>query len=407
MFSRKLSRWSKPLLVVFASVAIANCGGGSGGTPTQNPAAPVVTGDAVFSEASRDSVVAYSMINTADWGGNAVNNDESSAAVTPLEGGVVLASEFVSPATQAWGGTVFDFTSVDVSAKTDLKFGIDTSAMTGFQDMQVKLEDAGATGVVVYLSDYTPTTSGAWSVYSIPLSDFASVDLATLKFLGFWNPSNKGTGSGNVPGAASELSTGTLYLDDVYFDGTAAPVTAPVASTGDAVYSDTTRDNSLSSSMINTADWGGNAVNNNQVSTAVTPVEGTYVLASEFVSPASQAWGGVVFDFTSVDVSANTELKFSIDSSAMTGFQDMQVKLEDAAANGDVVYLSSYTPVVSGNWSAYTIPLSDFPAGISRTTLKFLGFWNPSNAGTGVGGVPSTAAQLSTGTLYMDDVYFD
>ena len=364
---------------------------------------PVRTGSNVYSETNTTDSLTSSMINTADWGGNAVNNDLVSSAITSLDGGVVLASEFVSPASAPWGGVVFDFASVDVSGNTELSFAIDTSAMTGFQDMQVKLEDDAATGVVVYLSDYTPISQGAWSVYTIPLTDFPGVDLTTLKFLGFWNPSNIGTGVAGVPTSPAELSTGTMYFDDIHF--ATSPVVTPPSSTDLGVFSETYASNALTFSMINTADWGGSAVNNDQMSTAVSAADGSVVLASEFVSPAIAPWGGVVFDFVSADVSGNTELSFAIDTSAMTGFQDMQVKLEDGAATGVVVYLSDYTPISQGAWSVYTIPLEDF-SGVDLTTLKFLGFWNPSNIGTGVAGVPTSTAELSTGTMYLDNIHF-
>ncbi|MGD8583361.1 MAG: family 16 glycosylhydrolase, partial [Gammaproteobacteria bacterium] len=110
------------------------------------------------------------------------------------------------------GGSVVS--GVDLSDYETLKFGIDSSQMTGFADLKLQLED-DAVSSSVFLSDYIPTpnqgTGGNWDVYEIPLADLdatpSQLDLANIVYLGFWNAQDAG---GN-------LTFGPLYFDDIHF----------------------------------------------------------------------------------------------------------------------------------------------------------------------------------------------
>ncbi|MBT8433492.1 MAG: hypothetical protein KJN95_02440, partial [Gammaproteobacteria bacterium] len=66
-----------------------------------------------------------------------------------------------------------------------------------------------------FLSAYTPTMSGNWAVYDIPLADFGGVNLANITLLGFWNLSST---AGTVT-----LTYGIIYLDDIHFVTMAPP----------------------------------------------------------------------------------------------------------------------------------------------------------------------------------------
>ena len=65
----------------------------------------------------------------------------------------------------------------------------------------------------VSLSAYTPTMSGNWAVYEIPLDDFlgqaVALDLTNVLYLGFWNARN----------TSGALTFGTLYFDDIHLAG--------------------------------------------------------------------------------------------------------------------------------------------------------------------------------------------
>ena len=350
----------------------------------------------IFTESTMASTIGYdAIINSIDWGGNRTDADPNSTAVTPLEGIYVLSVDYQDDSA-GWGGAVFNFGDAgkDISSNATLNFGIDTSGMPGFADMQIKFEDTSAVGDVVYLSNYSPTTSGNWSLYEIPLSDFpASIDRTKIKFLGLWNPSS-------VAAAPTPLTFGSLHFDNIRLveAATSTPSAANAVTTG--VFSETNTATTVANQgIINSADWGGNPTSADTTSTAVTPLDGIYVMSVDF-QDISAGWGGAVFNFgdNGVDISANSKLKFGIDTSGMSGYADMQVKFEDTSANGDVVYLSRYTPATSGNWSVYEIPLADYPAHIDMTKIKFLGLWNPSS-------VNEDPNALAFGLLHFDDIH--
>ncbi|MFO7896900.1 MAG: glycoside hydrolase family 16 protein [Candidatus Cloacimonadales bacterium] len=160
------------------------------------------------------------------------------------------------------------------------------------------------------------------------------------------------------------------------------------------IYSESHTENSLAySTIINSADWSGNSAVPDEESTAVTAFDGSYVLSVAYES-GSAGWGGIAFDFGSADISDYTTLKFSIDTSNMPALAYFGIKLEDNSTGSTEVDLFSYTPVVSGNWATYEIPLNDFP-GANLADLKYLGLWNPQDAGN----------TLLFDTLYFDDIH--
>ena len=82
--------------------------------------------------------------------------------------------------------------------------------MSDFANLGVKVEDVDSGAEVgVLLSNYTPTISGSWAVYEIPLSDFNFFDPTNLVLLGFWNARSAG----------GQLTFGPLYFDDVHLAG--------------------------------------------------------------------------------------------------------------------------------------------------------------------------------------------
>ncbi len=162
------------------------------------------------------------------------------------------------------------------------------------------------------------------------------------------------------------------------------------------VFSETNTDPSVA--IINIAS-AGNTVGIDGASTAVTPFDGAVSLALTFSdNTEGNFFGGAVINFEEADLSAYDTLKFSIDTSAYTGFSTMTVQLElpGGGAAGTFVSLADYTAVAtSGNWDTYEIPLADFPA-INPAAVIRLGFFNARDAGD----------NLIAGTLYLDDIHF-
>ena len=104
------------------------------------------------------------------------------------------------------GGNISDYET--------LKFGIDSSVMTGFADLVLQLEDGIVTSSL-NLSSYASMPNqgpgGNWDVYEIPLADFVAVqsqlNLSNIVYLGFWNAQDAG----------ENLTFGQVYLDDIHF----------------------------------------------------------------------------------------------------------------------------------------------------------------------------------------------
>lgn len=161
------------------------------------------------------------------------------------------------------------------------------------------------------------------------------------------------------------------------------------------IYSETYTDGVLPfSAIINSADFGGNLLFIDQNSTAVSPLDGSQVLSAQF-NNSGAFFGGFLFNFTiGRDISAYQTLNFSIDTSQFASMENLTIELENPGQVKFPVYLSDYTPVVSGNWASYQIPLSDF-TGADLGNIIFLGIWNPRNL----------AGQLQFGTLYFDNIH--
>jgi beta-glucanase (GH16 family) len=202
--------WPQTMLVDYVRV-YQEVGGAGTFTIGPPPLGPEL---GVYTETHTQSVLGYSnIINGADFGGNVTNTNENSTAVTPLDGSVVLAADFTNTG-KSYGGFIFNFnTGRDISAYQTLKFGIDSSAMPNFANLTVQIENPGGAQPApkVSLSAYTPTMSGNWALYEIPLNDFTGVplDLTNVLYLGFWSARTAG----------GQLLFDTLYFDDIHFAG--------------------------------------------------------------------------------------------------------------------------------------------------------------------------------------------
>jgi beta-glucanase (GH16 family) len=147
------------------------------------------------------------------------------------------------------------------------------------------------------------------------------------------------------------------------------------------------------SQIINSADWSGNPADPNPLSTAVTPVDGSYVLSVAYAT-GSAGWGAIAFNFGSQSIATYTTLVFSINKSAMPTLAHLGIKFEDASQGNTEVDLANYTPVISGNWARYEIPISHFSA-VNLNTIRYLVLANPKTSGN----------VFIAGTLYFDDIH--
>ncbi|MDA3884620.1 MAG: family 16 glycosylhydrolase [Candidatus Delongbacteria bacterium] len=162
------------------------------------------------------------------------------------------------------------------------------------------------------------------------------------------------------------------------------------------VYTESHNDITLNyTTIINSANWSGDGASPDVMSTAVTPVDGTYVLAVDFTY-INGSWAGIAFDYSSYlhDISSYTTVVVNINSSGMTDLAHLWLKFEDNAGSQVELDLYSYTPIITGDWSKYEIPLSDFSA-VDLSAIKYLLFVNPFNSGN----------NLIYGSLYFDDIY--
>ncbi len=194
------------------------------------------------------------------------------------------------------------------------------------------------------------------------------------------------TAGGSITASYTDKN-GTIRTDTADITGGASPGAI-------GIYSESHTDPMLIyTQIINSADWSGNSAEPNEQSTAVTPVDGSYVLSVNFTDLGA-GWGGIAFDFGSQDISDYSILVINIDKTAMPTLAHFGIKFEDSTGGNTEVDLAAYTPVISGNWSRYEIPMSDFPA-VNLTAVKYLGFWNPFTSNN----------DYIVGNLYFDDIH--
>jgi beta-glucanase (GH16 family) len=337
----------------------------------------------IYSETHTDPMLSYSsIINSADWSGNSAAPDEQSTAITPLDGTYALSVEFTDLGA-GWGGIAFDFGAQDISTMETLVLSINNASMPTLAYLGVKLEDNAGGNTEVNIANYTPTYTGSWATYELPLTDFPAVNLADLKYLGLWNPYDN----------SNNLLFGTLYFDNIYLDDDS--ITPPPVDTAGIFSESHTNPMIPYTQIINSADWSGNSAAPDEESIAVTPVDGTYVLAVEFTDLGA-GWGGIAFDFAAQNISGYTALVININKSQMPTLSKLGIKLEDNSGGNTEVNISAYTPQISGAWEQYSIPLSDFP-NVNLADLKYLGLWNPNDSSN----------NFLLGNLYFDDIYLE
>jgi len=248
----------------------------------------------------------------------------------------------------------------------------------------ISLHDSGAgnTSRNVSVSNGTDTIDLAIAL------NFAGTGSKTLNF----GPTNQATSTIAITAGSTLTLSYTDSAGNIKTD--TAAITGGGTTNTMGIFSETHTNPMLSySQIINSADWSGNPAEPNEQSTAVSPVDGSYVLSVNFAD-IGMGWGGVAFNFGSGDISEYSTFVIHLDKTAMPALARFGIKFEDNSGGETEVNLASYTPVMNGNWARYEIPMSHFPA-VNLAQVKFLGLWNPQN---------SSNAYL-TGMLYFDNIY--
>ena len=252
-----------------------------------------------------------------------------------------------------------DFAAQDLSSMEFLHVDIWTPDAT---DLKVTPIGGGET-----LVSLTPLNTGTWNSYDIPLSDFTAVNLAIVNQFKF--DGQGGTNPSNI------------YVDNLYFYKTAgsggnAPTTAaptPTHAAADVVslFSDSYTD---VAGINYNPNWGQSGFGD--VNTAFDTSGGN--LAIGYLNFNYQG-----MDFAAQDLSSMEFLHVDIWTPDAT---DLKVT---PIGGGET--LVSLTPLNTGTWNSYDIPLSDFTA-VNLAIVNQFKF-------DGQGGV-------NPSNIYVDNLYF-
>jgi hypothetical protein len=329
----------------------AVAGGGSCGstTPTCAPTTAIPSGSTViYSDAA--SVTGLTM--AADWGqGTSITRSEVTIAANKSEKYVFTGAPFLYQGID-WTGN-----EVNVSTKTTLHLDFFAPDITS---VKVSIIGGGAESAVT-----KAVTPGSWNAIDIDLAQFTAGDktkLAQIKL--------------------EPATAGTLYVDNIYFYGSAAgascgtttPTCAPttaIPSGSTVIYSDAASVTGLS--MV--PDWGqGMSITRSEVTIASNKSEKYVFTGAPFL------YQGIDWTGNEVNVSTKGTLHLDFFSPDVTS---VKVSLIGGGAENGIS--KTVTP---GSWNAIDIDMALFTSPdktkIAQIKLE-----------------PSTA-----GTLYVDNIYF-
>lgn len=159
----------------------------------------------VYSETYAPAASATISTNTLEgWGGASVTQDDAFTGKATADGSTVIKAVFAGG---DWGGLILKNIDYDASAYSSLLLSVNASEMSGFANLEIKLENGGA-NATVNTKDLTPVVDGEWMTFTIPLASFGSTVTSGVKVIGLWNPKDA---------AGTTFLAGTLYFDNVYF----------------------------------------------------------------------------------------------------------------------------------------------------------------------------------------------
>lgn len=276
------------------------------------------------------------------------------------DGGGLAASSVAfdsnSYAVEATSATIF----VDDEAAADSTVTVEVDNSIEVINIAVDLDTSGSGNTTFYFGPTNDATN------TIDISETSQIIASYTDANGFMKTDTASieTASANAAGIYSESHTETVF-----------------------VYQQ----------IVNSADWSGNGAAPDEESTAVTPVDGSFVLGVDFTDLGG-SWGGIAFDYTATtpDISTYETLNFYVNSVSMPIMQKLGVKFEDNLGGETEVNIADYTPEYSGQWAKYEIPLSDFNA-VDLSQIKYLLFVNPSDS----------SGNYLFGNLYFDDIYLE
>jgi beta-glucanase (GH16 family) len=327
---------------------------------------------------------AYGLVRDGEWGQATIPVDEITGNVDLeiLDYEFIILEENGTPCEFAlddiyWdgGGTIPSSVSFDADS-----YAIDASGAV------ITVNDLAAAGNTVSVS----VDNGTETISVDFVLDAMGMGAGTLNF----GPTDDTTDTIAITAGGSLAATYTDGNGNVKTD----IAVIESGSTGDelGIFTESHNTQMLVYQQIwNSADWSGNPAEPDEQSTGVTPVDGIYVLSVNFEAGGA-GWGGIAFDFGTPgqDISAYNTLIININKSAMPTLNKLGIKFEDNLVQQTEVNITYYTPIVTGDWMRYEIPLSDFDSP-DHSDIKYLGLWNPQDSGN----------TLLTGFLYFDDIY--
>ncbi|HSG49765.1 MAG TPA: hypothetical protein VLA43_18220, partial [Longimicrobiales bacterium] len=335
---------------------------GPGGPPAVEPAIPAPTPDydagdvvSLFSDAYTDVAVDTW---SAEWDGADV------ADVTVAGNAAKKYTNLV------FAGIEFTSATVDATGMTHFRMDIWTpDATDGGEVFKIKLVDFGANGVwsggddVEHELELTAATTpaigtGAWYTLAIPLEDFTGL---------------------TTRGALAQLiisgDPNTVYVDNVlFFKDTSTPAEAAPAPThpeADVIsfFSDAYTDVTVDTWS---AEWDA------------ADVEDVLVAGDAVKKYTNLSFAGIEFTSQVVDGTEMTHLRFDLwTPDPVDGGEVFKVKLVDFGANGvwsggddvehEITLDAAYTtPLATGSWVSFDIPLSEFTGLTTRGSLAQL-----------------------------------
>jgi hypothetical protein len=96
----------------------------------------------------------------------------------------------------------------------------------------------------------------------------------------------------------------------------------------------------------------------------------------QYIHDGVDSWGGVFTHVNPTDLSALTEAKIAIKGTISADLTCMGLKLEGGNASAQEINFLSYKAKTDGDWTIYTIPLTDYDL-VEFDAFMGAGVWNP------------------------------
>ncbi len=361
-------------------------------------AAPVNVWNGTTGTFSIDSPATPTSICTASY-----------TTVAPYGGsGYSLKLDYNVSKVNSYAGYVSNLGVSNISTYKTISFWVKGSASGLFFKIEMKNNgaDNNKNHGAIYIKDYLDAgVTTAWQQVTIPLHNFANIsDWTTAKefVITFENAQSVINGS---------PTSGTIYIDDITFSTTAAPITrfdhfgdnVQLCGLGGMIFfeqdaADGGYITSWAFSSVSTSEYH-NAANGLKISYTV-PNGGNYTYVSFAVGGGNDGWQKIQHNF-----SQYTNLSFWVRaSSATTNPQGIKVELHDflGTGTGEPFYVIAYNGAnqITTTWKKFTIPLTAFmdwaSVPLDKTRIAELVFT-----------FENGNAAYKTGTIFIDEIQFE